>query len=74
MKNKKMIEFRGDKTQREVATELGIPVSTYAMIEGRHRFPRKELQAKLAQYYSTTVDELFFSQFGHVMRTETNSA
>lgn len=69
-----MIEFRGDKTQKEVATELGIPVSTYAMIEGGHRFPRKELQAKLAQYYSTTVDELFFNQFGHEMRTETSSA
>lgn len=41
---------------------MGIPSSTYAMIESGHRFPRKELQVKLARYFNTTVDELFFSE------------
>lgn len=62
MKNKKMVAFRAGRTQKQVAQEMGIPSSTYAMIESGHRFPRKELQVKLARYFNTTVDELFFSE------------
>lgn len=69
MKNLKMVALRGNRSQKQVAQELGIPQSTYAMIENGHRFPRKELQLKLARYFKTTVDELFFSQIDHEMRT-----
>ena len=62
MKNRKMVAFRADRTQKQVAQEMGIPSSTYAMIESGHRFPRRELQVKLARYFNTTVDELFFSE------------
>lgn len=60
-----MKRLRGDKSQREVAKELKIPVSTYAMIELGNRFPRPELQLKLANYFGLTVDELFFNKNGH---------
>lgn len=70
MKNEKMVQFRGDRSQKEVATDMDIPVSTYAMIESGHRFPRKHLQAKISRYYGVTVDELFFSQNDHVSRTK----
>lgn len=59
-KNDKMIELRGQRSQKEIADQIGIPVSTYAMIESGHRFPRRELQAKLANFFNITVDELFF--------------
>ena len=62
MKNTKMVSLRGDRTQKQIAKELGIPVSTYAMIELGERFPRRDLQIKLARFFQTTVDELFFSQ------------
>jgi putative transcriptional regulator len=69
-KNLKMVELRGDRSQKVVAKDMKIPVSTYAMIESGHRFPRKDLQAKISRYYGVTVDELFFSQFDHVSRTK----
>ncbi|ARU61560.1 transcriptional regulator [Tumebacillus avium] len=62
MRNEKMTALRGERTQKEMAKEIGIPVSTYAMIESGHRFPRRDLQIKLARYFNLTVDELFFSQ------------
>ncbi|MCM3130985.1 helix-turn-helix transcriptional regulator [Paenibacillus sp. MER 78] len=31
------------------------------MIEAGHRFPRRDLAIKIAKYYNTTVDELFFT-------------
>lgn len=66
MKNERMVELRGDRTQKEVAEEIGIPVSTYAMVEAGHRFPRKPLQTKLVVYFGVTADELFFKQNSHV--------
>lgn len=61
MKNKTMEQLRGDKSQRDMAKEIGIPYSTYAMIENGHRFPRRELQLKLSRHFKKTVDELFFA-------------
>jgi putative transcriptional regulator len=56
-----MKQLRGNKTQEQVANELNISKSTYAMIEAGHRFPRKELLEKLSKYYGVTINELFFS-------------
>ncbi|MNC35509.1 helix-turn-helix protein [compost metagenome] len=61
MKNLKMINLRGERSLREVSAELGIPYSTYAMIETGHRFPRRELAIRLARFYDVTVEELFFA-------------
>ncbi|MGG1531429.1 helix-turn-helix transcriptional regulator [Brevibacillus agri] len=69
-KNEKMTSLRGERSQKQVADELGIPVSTYAMIEAGHRFPRKELQLKLSRYFGVTVDELFFTENDHKTRTK----
>lgn len=57
-----MIRLRGDRTQKEIAEEMGIPVSTYAMVENGYRYPRKRLQKKFVDYFGLTVDELFFNQ------------
>ncbi|WP_145413757.1 helix-turn-helix transcriptional regulator [Paenibacillus xylanexedens] len=66
MKNEVLIQLRGDRSQGEMAKEIGIPKSTYAMVENGHRFPRRELQMKLSRHFKRTVDELFFAQFDRV--------
>lgn len=70
MKNKQMAELRNalGKTQQEVANDLGITQSSYAMIEGGHRHPRKDMQKKIADYYNTTVDELFYANYNYNTR------
>lgn len=70
MKNERMIELRGNETQKKVAVDLNIPVSTYAMIETGHRFPRRDLQARLAAYFKVTVGYLFFGENSHVTRSK----
>ncbi|TDQ35237.1 helix-turn-helix transcriptional regulator [Aureibacillus halotolerans] len=74
MINHTMRKLRGELSQRDLAKELGIPQSTYAMIETNQRFPRRDLQMKLANYFDVTVDELFFNQIDHESRSKTNSA
>lgn len=68
MKNKKMLSLRTARgeTQDEVARAVGITQSSYAMIEGGHRHPRKNIQKGLADYFSVTVDELFFDDDNHI--------
>lgn len=55
-------------SQRQVADAMGISQSSYAMIEGGHRHPRKEVEKKLADFFGVTVDDLFFSQHNHETR------
>ena len=54
--------LRGDKTIREAAKECGIPYSTMAMYENGHRVPKDSAKIKLAKYYNTSVEALFFAQ------------
>lgn len=74
MKNNMMVNLRGVRSLHEIARELGIPYSTYAMIETGRRFPRKELAMKISKFYGVTIDELFFSQNGHETRPNTQTA
>jgi putative transcriptional regulator len=71
LRNMIMVKLRGRKSQREMAKELDMPASTYSMIESGHRFPRKELQSKLASHFKMTVDELFFTKIDHESWTNT---
>lgn len=70
MRNERMIKLRGDRTQKEIAEKVGIPVSTYAMIETGRRFPRHKLALSLAQFYGVTVDFLFFAPSDHETRSK----
>lgn len=65
MRNERLVALRANLTQKEVAEAIGVPVSTYAMVECGFRFPRRNLQAKLANYHRVTVDYLFFDQNDH---------
>jgi transcriptional regulator with XRE-family HTH domain len=54
--------LRGEKTIREAAKECGIPYSTLSMYELGQRTPRDSVKIKLAKYYNTSVEALFFAQ------------
>lgn len=53
--------LRGNKTIESVAKEIGISRSAIGMYEAEERVPRDAVKIKLAQYYKTTVQELFFA-------------
>ena len=51
---------RGTKRREDVAAAVGVSVSARAMYENGERVPRDETKIKLADYYKTTVQKLFF--------------
>ncbi len=56
----RLIELRGEKSQKEVANTIGIATSTLGMYETEKRMPRDTIKVKLAAYYKKTVQEIFF--------------
>ncbi|MHC1715062.1 MAG: helix-turn-helix transcriptional regulator [Acidaminococcaceae bacterium] len=56
----RLIKLRGDKTRDKVANACGISKSALAMYELGERIPRDEIKIKLAAYYNTTVEAIFF--------------
>lgn len=67
---KKLTELRGDKTQEEVAKDIGIATSTLGMYETEKREPRDSIKIKLAKYYKRSVQEIFLFKLS---RNETKS-
>ena len=54
-------ELRGDRTMEAVAKTLNISVSALGMYERGERVPRDEIKVRLAKYYNTSVEALFFN-------------
>lgn len=57
----RLIKARGDRPRNVVCDAVGISLSAITMYETGQRVPRDEVKVKLAEYYGTTVQELFFS-------------
>lgn len=53
-------EKRGRRSRAEVASAVGISVSALAMYELGLRVPRDDVKVRLAKYYKTSVQRLFF--------------
>lgn len=62
----KLKALRGDKSQEEVAADLGISKSALAMYERDERIPRDEVKVQIAKYYNETVGALFFGEQEHI--------
>ncbi len=58
---KKLRILRGSRPMSEVATACGISISALGMYELGKRTPRDEIKVKLARYYKTTVEHIFFA-------------
>ena len=58
-------ELRGNRSGREVAKALNVSVSALYMWENDQRTPTDEKKRKLAKYYNTTVQNIFFRHQGY---------
>lgn len=61
----RLVALRGEKSQSEVAKAVGIATSTLGMYETEQRIPRDSIKIALANYYKTTVQEIFFTPKCH---------
>ncbi len=64
---KKLVLLRGNKTQDEVAKDLGISKSALCMYETGKRVPRDPLKARIAKYYKKSIVYIFFNEKEHDM-------
>ena len=61
----KLSLLRGSKSRSEVAEAIGVSVSAIAMYELCDRVPRDPIKLRIANYYKTTVEEIFFDKQVH---------
>lgn len=59
----KLAKLRDEKgiSQVEMAKNIGVAQSTYAMYEVGKRMPSDEIKIRIAKYYKKTVQSIFFS-------------
>ena len=57
----RLIELRGDRSQKTVADACGISTSALAMYEQGNRIPRDDIKLKLSKYYKRSVNYIFFT-------------
>lgn len=65
--NKILVALRQQKheSQAQAARNIGISQSMLAMLEAGYRRGGDATKAKIAKYYSKTVDEIFFTDICH---------
>ncbi len=51
--------LRGDRPQREIATALGMPTTTYASLERQADIPRGETLRRLTDHFHVTVSYFY---------------
>lgn len=56
----KMRKLRGKKPRNTVAEDLGVSYSSYMKYERNERTPSDEVKKRIAKYYKTTVEAIFF--------------
>lgn len=64
----KLRELRGSLTQEQIAVELGITKSAWAMYERGERIPRDEVKVKIANYFACSLEELFYPNYKNKKR------
>ena len=57
----KLKVLRDNKSQGEIAREIGITKSSWAMYERNERVPRDEIKIRIAEYFKKSVQEIFFT-------------
>lgn len=56
-----LIKLRGDKSRVDVAYDLKITPQMLGAIERRDRTPSLHLAKKIANYYGSTIEDIFFT-------------
>lgn len=64
MRNQRLIELRekAGLTQEQLAEKINVSQSMIARVESGDREPRKTIKQKLARFFGTTVEWLFYEQ------------
>lgn len=62
---KKLLLLRGKKSREQVAKRVKVSVSALQMYENGKRVPRDEIKIRIAEYYGTTVQDIFFGEQPH---------
>lgn len=57
----KLRRLRGDRAQKDVARELGLPQTTLSSLEKQEGIPRGDLLRKLAEHYSVAIEYFYGS-------------
>lgn len=57
----KLIELRGERTQEEIARELGISTSALSMYENGERVPRDNIKIRISAFYEKPIYEIFYA-------------
>ena len=52
--------LRGEKSQSQIADEIAITKSSWAMYERGARVPRDEVKIRIAEYAGKSVQEIFY--------------
>ena len=60
IKNTLLEEKRGNRTQREVAKDIGISEAYYSLIENGKRIPPYKIMKKISDYYKGKPDYFFY--------------
>ena len=58
---KRLIKLRGDRSRKEVSDALNISRSALSMYENGERIPRDEIKIRIAEYYDTSIEALFYA-------------
>ena len=58
----KLRALRGSRTQKQVADDLNITKSAWAMYEKDQRIPRDEVKVRIANYFGESIQSIFFSE------------
>ena len=66
---RKLVNLRGDRTQKEVAAAIGTTEMAVSLYERGERIPRDEIKLKIADYYHQSVSAIFFDQEVNQMST-----
>lgn len=59
---KRLKILRGERSVAEVAAAIGVSKSTIGMYESGHRIPKDAIKKKIAEYFNSTVDAIFFTE------------
>jgi len=57
----RLVELRGKKSRKEVASAIGVSLSALTMYENGERIPRDETKKAIASYYQVPIEAIFYS-------------
>ena len=58
----KLKELRGNRSQAEVAKAVMVSDSAISSYENDERVPRDDVKKRLANYFESTVEEIFYAE------------